>query len=78
MLGGVGKWCIHPSQVELANRVFAPTAAEIKNAQDVVQAVKESEARGEGAASLNGVMIDAATTRLFEVTLDRARQCGLL
>lgn len=78
MLGGVGKWCIHPSQVELANRVFAPTAAEIKNAQEVVQAVKESEARGEGAASLNGVMIDAATTRLFEVTLDRARQCGLL
>ena len=78
MIGGVGKWCIHPSQVEVANRVFAPNAEEIANAQAVVAAVKDAEARGEGAANLNGVMIDAATTRLFEVTLDRARQCGLL
>ena len=78
MIGGVGKWCIHPSQIEVANRVFAPNAEEIANAQAVVAAVKDAEARGEGAANLNGVMIDAATTRLFEVTLDRARQCGLL
>ena len=33
---------------------------------------------GDGAANLNGMMIDATTTRLFEVTLDRARRCGLL
>jgi len=78
MLGGVGKWCIHPSQIEVANRVFAPNEAEIAQAQAVVNAVAEAEARGEGAASLNGMMIDAATTRLFTVTLDRARQCGLL
>jgi citrate lyase subunit beta/citryl-CoA lyase len=78
MLGGVGKWCIHPSQIEPANRVFSPTAGEIERAQAVVRAVKESEDRGEGAANLDGIMIDAATTRLFEVTLARARQCGLL
>jgi citrate lyase subunit beta / citryl-CoA lyase len=78
MLGGVGKWCIHPSQIELANRVFSPTAIEVERAQAVVRAVKESEDRGEGAANLDGIMIDAATTRLFEVTLARARQCGLL
>jgi len=78
MLGGVGKWCIHPSQVELANRIFAPTVAEIERAQSVLRAVKEAEVRGEGAASLGGVMIDAATTRLFEVTLERGRQCRLL
>lgn len=78
MLGGVGKWCIHPSQIEPANRVFSPTASEIERAQAVVRAVKESEDRGEGAANLDGIMIDAATTRLFEVTLARARQCGLL
>jgi citrate lyase subunit beta / citryl-CoA lyase len=77
-LGGVGKWCIHPSQVEIANRIFAPTPDEIAEAQSVVAAVKEAEARGEGAANLNGMMIDAATTRVFEVTLARARQCGLL
>jgi citrate lyase subunit beta/citryl-CoA lyase len=78
MLGGVGKWCIHPSQVEIANRVFAPTTEEIERAQSVIDAVHEAEARGEGAANLDGVMIDAATTRLFQGTLDRAHQCGLV
>jgi citrate lyase subunit beta / citryl-CoA lyase len=78
MLGGVGKWCIHPSQVEIANRVFAPTHEEIAEARAAVEAVAEAEARGEGAANLNGMMIDAATTRLFQVTLDRANACGLL
>lgn len=77
VLGGVGKWCIHPSQVEIANRVFAPTPEEVADAQAVVAAVREAEARGEGAANLNGIMIDAATTRVFEVTLARARQCGM-
>jgi citrate lyase subunit beta/citryl-CoA lyase len=78
ILGGVGKWCIHPSQIEIANRVFAPTLDEIARAQAAVKAVQEAEARGEGAASLDGVMIDAATARLFEVTLHHAQQCGLL
>ena len=78
MLGGVGKWCIHPSQVALANAVFAPTEEESANAQAAIDAVAEAEARGEGAANLNGMMIDAATTRLFQVTLDRAAACGLL
>ena len=78
MIGGVGKWCIHPSQVETANRVFAPSKQEIEQAQGAIDAVAEAEAKGEGAANFNGMMIDAATTRLFQVTLDRARQCGLI
>ena len=78
MLGGVGKWCIHPSQIEIANRVFAPPPEEIAEAQGAIDAVKAAEAAGEGAANFNGMMIDAATTRLFEVVLDRARQCGLI
>jgi citrate lyase subunit beta / citryl-CoA lyase len=77
-LGAVGKWCIHPSQIAIANEVYAPTPEEIKEAQDVVAAVHEAEAEGLGAANLNGVMIDAATSRIFEVTLERARQCGLI
>lgn len=78
ILGGVGKWCIHPSQIEVANRVFAPLPEEIAQAQAAIEAVKAAEAQGLGSANLNGIMIDAATARLFEVTLDRARQCGLL
>ena len=78
LLGGVGKWCIHPSQIEIANRVFAPTPEEIATAQSAINAVAAAEAEGAGAANFDGIMIDAATTRLFQVTLDRARQCGLI
>jgi citrate lyase subunit beta / citryl-CoA lyase len=78
VLGGVGKWCIHPSQVEIANRVFAPTPKEISQAQAMVGVVAEAEARGEGAASVDGRLVDAATTRLYQATLDRAAACGLL
>lgn len=78
MLGGVGKWCIHPSQIGSANRVFAPTAEELEQALGAIQAVREAEAQGLGAASFRGVMIDAATARVFQVTVDRARRCGLL
>lgn len=77
-LGAVGKWCIHPKQIELANEVFAPTEDEINRAKTVIEAVRKAEEEGLGAANLGGVMIDAATTRVFEVTLDRARLCGLL
>lgn len=78
MLGGVGKWCIHPSQIEIANRVFAPTREEIEEALAAIRAVEDAEAEGLGAASFHGIMIDAATARLFQVTVERARQCGLL
>jgi citrate lyase subunit beta / citryl-CoA lyase len=76
-LGGVGKWCIHPSQIELANEVFAPTPEEIQRARAVVEAVEEADRAGLGAAKLGGVMIDIASTRMFRTVLDRAELCGL-
>jgi citrate lyase subunit beta / citryl-CoA lyase len=78
ILGGVGKWCIHPSQIEIANRVFAPSPEEIAEAREAIDAVAEAEAKGEGAANVNGVMVDAATSRIYQVTLDRAAACGVL
>jgi citrate lyase subunit beta/citryl-CoA lyase len=77
-LGAVGKWAIHPSQVGVANEVYSPTEREISQAQAVVEAVRQAEASGAGAASLNGVMIDAATARIFETVLDRATKAGLV
>ena len=71
-LGCVGKWAIHPSQIEIANEVFAPTADEVERARQAIEAVRKAEASGAGAASLGGMMIDAATARVFQVTLDRA------
>lgn len=77
-LGAVGKWAIHPSQVPIANDVYSPTEAEISRAQKVIAQVREAEAAGAGAANAGGVMIDAATARLYEVTLERARLTGKL
>ncbi|HET9690785.1 MAG TPA: CoA ester lyase [Acidimicrobiales bacterium] len=71
-LGCVGKWAIHPTQIDVANEVFAPTREEVDRAREAVDAVRAAEAAGAGAASLNGMMIDAATARIFEVTLARA------
>ncbi len=76
-LGAVGKWAIHPAQVPIANEVFAPTREEIDRARAAIQAVREAEAGGAGAASMGGMMIDAATARIFQTVLDRAERAGL-
>jgi citrate lyase subunit beta / citryl-CoA lyase len=76
-LGAVGKWAIHPSQVPVANEVFAPSPAEIAQAEGVIRAVREAEAAGLGAARFDGMMVDAATARIFDAVLDRARRCGV-
>ena len=76
-LGAVGKWAIHPSQVPIANEVFSPTEEEIERARATVEAVRRAEAEGAGAADLGGVMIDAATARIFEAVLERAQRAGL-
>ncbi len=75
-LGAVGKWAIHPSQVEIANEVFSPTDKEIERAKEMVERVRAAEAGGEGAANAGGVMVDAATARIFELILERARLTG--
>ena len=71
-LGCVGKWAIHPSQIALANDVFAPTAKEVERAREAVEAVRAAEQEGLGAATLGGMMIDAATARIFQGVVDRA------
>ena len=58
-LGFRGKYCIHPGQVEVINRVFSPTEQEIAKARDVVRLLdKEGIAKGRAAIPVNGKMID--------------------
>ncbi|MBA4171203.1 MAG: CoA ester lyase [Hyphomicrobium sp.] len=68
-LGIEGKWAIHPSQIELANAVFSPLPAEIERAKRILVALKEAEAQGKGAASLDGKMIDAASEKMAKNVL---------
>jgi len=63
-LGMVGKWAIHPSQIELANQVFSPPEAEVTRARRIIEELRKAEAEGKGAASLDGKMIDAASERM--------------
>ncbi len=65
-LGVEGKWAIHPSQVELANDVFSPPAAEVERARRILSALEEAAREGRGAAQLDGRMIDAASARMAE------------
>ena len=66
-LGCAGKWAIHPSQVTIANEVFTPTDKVYDRAKRVLAAMKEAEKQGQGAAVLDGKLIDIASCRQAEV-----------
>jgi citrate lyase subunit beta/citryl-CoA lyase len=57
-LGYVGKSCIHPSQIALANEVFQPDAEQIAAARRIVAASHEAGAQGRGAFVVDGRMVD--------------------
>ncbi|MCC6314907.1 MAG: CoA ester lyase [Thermomicrobiales bacterium] len=75
-LGYDGKWCIHPSQIPVANSVFRPTADELAAARAVLVAYEASLAAGCGALALDGMMVDAASLRMARATLARAGDDG--
>jgi len=57
-LGFKGKLLIHPTQVEPVNKAFSPLPDEAEYARRVVEAFEEAQARGLGAISFEGKMID--------------------
>ncbi len=66
ILGFEGKWCIHPSQIELANEVFSPNERLVSRTRRVKAAMEEAAEAGKGAVSLDGRLIDAASLRMAE------------
>ena len=71
-LGMVGKWAIHPKQVALANEVFTPTAEAVAEAREILQAMEEAKARGEGATTYKGRLVDIASIKQAEVIVNMA------
>lgn len=57
-LGFDGKSLIHPSQIEPANRIFSPSAAELAEARAIIAAFEAPENAGKGVLSLNGKMAE--------------------
>jgi citrate lyase subunit beta/citryl-CoA lyase len=72
LLGFDGKWAIHPSQIPIANDVFAPTEAEISEARESIETYRKAEAEGVGAIGRDGRLVDAAHMRLAENILHKA------
>jgi len=76
--GFLGKSCIHPKQVALANAAFRPTDEEIAHAGRVVLAAREASAKGVAAFVVDGRMIDGPFLRRAEAILRAASGLGLV
>jgi len=72
-LGFGGKLCIHPGQLEVVNRVFAPSEAELAWARRVVEAYEQGLREGRGAIALDGKMVDMPIVRQAERLLAEAQ-----
>ncbi|MFM7126828.1 MAG: HpcH/HpaI aldolase/citrate lyase family protein, partial [Actinomycetota bacterium] len=57
-MGFDGKTLIHPTQVEVANEVWAPSAEEIDYSRRVIAAFDEATAEGRGVITVDGRMIE--------------------
>jgi malyl-CoA/(S)-citramalyl-CoA lyase len=72
VLGFEGKWAIHPSQIELANQVYTPSAAEVSKARRIMEAMAQAAKEGRGAVSLDGRLIDIASIRMAQALIAKA------
>jgi len=58
LLGFDGKTLVHPDQVEICNRVFSPSTAELEHARRVIAEFERAARAGAGVASLDGRLIE--------------------
>jgi citrate lyase subunit beta / citryl-CoA lyase len=72
MLGMDGKTLIHPSQVEIANAAYGPPVAEIARARRIIAAFDAPEAKGKGAISLDGEMVELLHLEIARRTVEIA------
>ncbi len=69
LMGCAGAWTLHPTQIEIAKRVFAPDPAEVAFAQKILAAMPD----GAGAVMIDGKMQDDATWKQAKVVVDLAK-----
>jgi malyl-CoA/(S)-citramalyl-CoA lyase len=66
-LGMVGKWAIHPKQIALSNEVFTPSDEAVAEAREILAAMDQAKANGEGATVYKGRLVDIASIKQAEV-----------
>ncbi len=74
LLGCVGAWSLHPSQIAIAHRVFSPSVEDIRHARRVVAALQRDGGDGTGAVMLDGKMEDDASLKQCLVLVELAEQ----
>lgn len=67
--GCLGAWSLHPSQIEIAKRVFSPDVKEVQFAKRILDAMPD----GTGAVMIDGKMQDDATWKQAKVIVDLAK-----
>ena len=68
-----GKFAIHPTQIEIINEAFSPSADEVEHARRVVATFEEAEKAGRGSTSLDGKVIDVPVVRRARALLEQAQ-----
>lgn len=65
----VGKWAVHPRQVALANQIFTPSDTAVAEAREILAAMAEAKARGEGATLYKGRLVDIASIKQADIVV---------
>lgn len=60
------------SQIDLANEVYTPSAAEVTKARRILEAMTQAAKHGRGAVSLDGRLIDIASIRMAQALIAKA------
>lgn len=76
-LGCVGKWAIHPAQIEPALEIFSPRQSDVDMARKMAAAYARAEADGIGSVNVDGMMVDAASIRILNNVIQRADLIGM-
>jgi citrate lyase subunit beta/citryl-CoA lyase len=76
-LGFEGAFCIHPSQVAIANAAFAPAPEAVDRARRLIATFKEEEAKGRSACTFEGRMVDAPVVKQAQRIVEKGQAFGL-
>lgn len=77
-LGFNGMGCIHPRQIRVIHKAYAPTELEINKAKKIVLAFDDATSRGLGVVSLGSKMIDPPVVIRAQKTIDLALKSDFL
>ena len=76
MLGMDGKTLIHPSQIDIANRTFTPSAEDVAWARQVLAAFERPENSGKGVITIDGRMVELLHAEMARRTVAIADAIG--